>query len=425
MEDTQNSLKSIFFDLYLNPNLLMIAFYQIIATGAFTAQQLLLAAYLDDLGYLETHSLESGLVLAVYFVFWFILGPISGSLSDLHGRKFLIISANIVSGLGFIGLVLFQDLLFLFMVNGILGIGAALRIGSVMALWVQHSPKDRIGESMAYINIILGVGGIGTTIIGFLLWTEVKEASFIVFGPLLLIAAVLIFPISDEGEYIPFSFIGTIDMVRTMVNSKKADNFFLSPPILKLGIHWLAISAIVSFGTFLIPILDRILEELPSDVEIPVVPILIIGMAVIIATFTGLLFWGRISDKWARRPVLVIGFGSTAILVALIYLIFQFDQIPVILDGLNSVDIIVVSFVAVLIVLLFSMTSLIPAPMAWIVDIMGKENMGKAMSLRQALIAIGTIIGTSIGGFVIGSYAIPGLILVILLFLLISAVIIV
>ena len=425
MEKSQNSLRSFIFDLYLNPRLLIIACYQIIATGAFTAQQILLAAYLDDLGYLETHSLMSGLILAIYFVFWFILGPISGTLSDLHGRKFLIISANIISGFGFFGLVLFQDPLMLFFVNGFLGIGAALRIGSVIALWVQHSPKDRIGESMAYINIVLGIGGISAAIFGFILWTEINKASFIVFGIFLLIAAVLVLPISDEGDYIPFSAKGTIDMVRSKFSTKVTDNFFLTPPIIKLGIHWLALSAIVSFGTFLIPIIDRIIEELPSDVILPLVPLLTIGILTITAAFTGLIFWGRISDKWARRPVLIIGFMSTAVLILIIYLIFQFNQIPVIINGLNSTDPFVLCFILFLVVLLFMMTSLIPAPMAWIVDIMGKENLGKAMSLRQALIAIGTIVGTSIGGFVIGYFGISGLILVILLFLIISAVLIV
>ncbi len=425
MENSRNSFKSFFFDLYLNPTLLLIAFYQIIATGAFTAQQILLAAYLDDLGYLETLSLVSGLILAIYFVFWFILGPISGSLSDLHGRKFLIISANIVSGFGFIGLVLFQHPLLLFMVNGILGIGAALRIGSVIALWVQHSPKDRIGESMAYINIILGIGGIGATIIGFILWSEIKEVSFFVFGILLLFSAILILPISDEGDYIPFSFGRTCDMVRSKLSTKISDNFFLTPPIIKLGVHWLALSAIVSFGTFLIPIIDRIIEELPPDVVFPLIPLFTVGVAMMMAAFTGLIFWGRISDKWARRPVLIMGFTSTVVLIVIVFLIFQFNQIPTIIEGLNTADTLVIILVLIIIALFFTMTSLIPTPMAWIVDIMGKENLGKTMSLRQALIAIGTIFGTFIGGFVIGTFSISGLILVILICLIISAIIIV
>ena len=73
MKDINNSLKTFFFDLYLKPSLLLIATYQIVVSGTFTAQQLLLAAYLDELGYLESQSLFSGLILSIFFVFWFLL----------------------------------------------------------------------------------------------------------------------------------------------------------------------------------------------------------------------------------------------------------------------------------------------------------------------------------------------------------------
>ena len=93
MKTSTVDMKSFLFDLYLKPSLLIIAIYQIVVSGTFTAQQILLAAYLDELGYLSENGLFSGLILAVFFVFWFLLGPICGSLSDLHGRKFLMISA--------------------------------------------------------------------------------------------------------------------------------------------------------------------------------------------------------------------------------------------------------------------------------------------------------------------------------------------
>ena len=69
------------------------------------------------------------------------------------------------------------------------------------------------------------------------------------------------------------------------------------------------------------------------------------------------------------------------------------------------------------------MISLIPTPMAWIVDLVGKENVAKAMSLRLAIIALGTIGGTLIGGYILGSFGISGLILVIFLFMIASTVI--
>jgi MFS family permease len=423
MNTPQNSIKSFFFDLYLKPSLLVMAIYQIISTGAYTAQQILLAAYLDELGYLEGLSLISGLILAVYFIFWFILGPIFGTLSDSHGRKFFLISANLVTGIGFFGLVLFTHPLWLFLVNASLGIGASLRIGSIIALWIQHSPENRTGEAMAYINIILGVGGVGSMGVAFILWNEVKEISFMIFGILLLIAALFILPITDEGNYRPFSFKDTVEMVREKIKNRFGDSFFFSPPIIKLGLHWFALSAIVSFGTFLIPIIDRIVVELPSGVELPFPLLITIGVGFVVVAFSGLIIWGRISDKWARRPVLLFGFSSTGILILILFVIFQFEQLPPIINGLISGDLLIIMFLVILLILVFMMTSLIPAPMAWIVDIMGPENLAKAMSIRLALIAIGTILGTSIGGFIIGTFGIPGLILATFIFLGISAVI--
>ncbi|MCK4848439.1 MAG: MFS transporter, partial [Candidatus Heimdallarchaeota archaeon] len=400
-----------------------IAIYQIIVSGTFTAQQILLAAYLDELGYIEDLGLYSGLILAVFFVFWFLLGPICGSLSDLHGRKFLLIVGNIVSGIAFFGLILSPHPLVLFIMNAALGIGSALRIGSVIALWVQHSPQNRIGESMAYVNIILGIGGIGATVLSFILWAEFGEISFVFFGILLILTAILIVPISDQGDYIPFSLSGAVNNFKDKLGTKFFNNFFLTKPIIQLSIHWLAFSAIISFGTFLIPVINRVSADLPLGIQIPLPVIIFLGIGTFLAILGGLIFWGRISDIWARRPVLIIGFSSTGMLLLMTWFIFQYEQLPILLEGLANQNLAVIGLIGFFIVLLCMATSLIPAPMAWIVDLMGEENVAKAMSLRQALIAIGTIVGTSIGGLIIGLFGISGLILVVFIFLLVSAVI--
>ena len=306
--------------------------------------------------------------------------------------------------------------------NAALGIGAALRIGSVIALWVQHSPQNRIGESMAYVNIMLGIGGIGATVLSFILWIEIKEFSFVVFGILLLLSAILIVPIPDQGDYLPFSLNKTISNYKDQLWKRKTDSFYLTKPILQLSIHWLAFSAIISFGTFLIPVIDRVNADFPSNVEIPPSIVIFLGIGALIAVLGGLIFWGRISDIWARRPVLIIGFSSTGVLLLLVWFIFEFDQLTTLLEGLANANIALIVPIGFFMLLLCMATSLIPAPMAWIVDLMGKENVGKAMALRQALIAIGTIIGTSIGGIVIGSFGVSGLILVVFIFLFFSAV---
>ena len=73
-----------------------------------------------------------------------------------------------------------------------------------------------------------------------------------------------------------------------------------------------------------------------------------------------------------------------------------------------------------ILVLIFTAMALIPTPMAWISDLVGHEDLAKAMSLRQALIGMGTVLGALIGGYVIGIFGVSGLFLVILFFLIIS-----
>jgi MFS family permease len=391
-------------------------------TGTFTAQQILLAAYLDQLGYFESYSVLSGVILSSYFAFSFVLGPVCGSLSDLHGRKYLMILSNLVSGIGFIGLITISHPLIMLIMNSLVGIGASFRVGSTVALWVQHTPKDRVGESLGYSNIILGIGGgIGFLFIGFFEFTNQIPLAFILFGLLLFLTAIPIFFLTDSGEYKTFSLSSTYNSLINSVKGKFKNNFFLTKPIIQVSIHWAAFSVIISFGTFLIPILELIINEIPTDINIPFHLLIMIIIAIIIAIVGGLLIWGRISDNWRIKPVLLIGFMGTCILAIFAATLLEFDLIEPLFTGLQSYDPLSILSVIIFLLCLFTAISLIPTPVIWITVLVGEDDLAKAMSLRMALIAIGTILGTIIGPFIIVNFGIGGLLIVILMFLLISA----
>ncbi len=413
------SPKSLIFDLYLRPSLLVLGLYQTIVTVAFTSQQLLLAAYLDEKGYIVI----SGIIIAVYFVFWFTLGPFFSTLSDLHGRKFLMITANGVSFIGFLGMVLAPESFFIetiFIMNALLGIGAAIRVGSTIALWVQNTPQDRIGESLGYNNILGTIGGFTGAILGFFIWSTIKEQAFIIFGILLLVSAIPIVFVNDTGNYIPFS-LEFLSIQRDKSNLK----FFFSRQYIQVCLHWLAFSTIIAFSTFIIPILERLTEEAStgSELSLPFPLLFIISVALVISCVGGLIVWGRISDLWARRPVLIIGYVGMTFLVLSAMVIFMFDWLPMFLDGLSNYNPLSIIIISIVLLSIFTAVSVITTPMAIISDKVGQEDLAKAMSLRQVLIGIGTVIGVFVGGFVIGLYGIPGLLFIILILLVISAVI--
>ncbi|MHA1972611.1 MAG: MFS transporter [Candidatus Hodarchaeales archaeon] len=410
-----SSIKRLLLDLYFNPILVIIGIYQIIVTATFTAQQILLAAYLDELGLM----LISGIIIGVYFFFWFFLGPIFGTYSDLYGRKFLLISSNWLTCFGFFGLVSMHHPIVLFIMNAILGLGTAIRIGSVVAFWIQNSPKNRTGESLAYLNILIAIGGVGGTIVGLSLWVMIKELTFVLFGVALFISSLPIFFLKDHGEYIPFRRESFLQTTKQFFSRNSQLSFFTSKPIIQVTIHWIAFSAIVSFGTFMIPIFERLLEEIPEGLSIPLSTITFIFILMIASATLGLLFWGRISDRWGRKPVLIIGYIGIIAIVLGIYLVLQLHLLPIVISVISKLDILGLVIVTILFLAIFAAVSLVPIPIAWITDLVG-DDLAKAMSLRQASIGVATIIGTIIGGFVIGSVGILGLLVVIIVFLLIS-----
>ncbi|WP_455140601.1 MFS transporter [Candidatus Hodarchaeum mangrovi] len=413
-----SSLKEVLFDLYLKPALILIGIYQIIVTAIFTAQQLLLAAYLDELNLLTI----SGFIIGVYFLFWFLLGPIFATLSDIYGRKFLLISSNWISGLAFLVLSIITEPIILFFMNGLIGIGTAIRIGSIIAFWIQYSPKNRKGESIAYINILIGVGGVFGTIFGFTLWILVKELVFIIFGILLLISSFLIFPLKDLGNYATFNWPSFLKTFQQLVSRETQLSFFLSKQMIQISLHWFGLSAIVSFGTYLIPIIKLFLDELPSRFLLPLPIIIIIGILSIISIGLGLVIWGRISDNWKRKPVLIIGYLGIFTIVSIFFIVLQFDLTTILINDIISLNPSGIGIILIFLASILAAVSLIPVPIAWITDLAG-DDLAKAISLRQAVIGMATIVGTIIGGYVLAIYGNTGLMVVIFLFLLLSAII--
>jgi predicted MFS family arabinose efflux permease len=107
------------------------------------------------------------------------------------------------------------------------------------------------------------------------------------------------------------------------------------------------------------------------------------------------------------------------------FILFEFDLLTPMLTGLTTNDPLSILTILLFLMCLFAAIGLIPTPMTWITTLVGENDLAKAMSLRMALIAVGTIIGTAIGPFILVNFGIGGLILVILFFLMISAVIVV
>ncbi len=136
---------------------------------------------------------------------------------------------------------------------------------------------------------------------------------------------------------------------------------------------------LVGFG-LIIPVLPTYAHELKASDT--VVGLLIASYSIMQFVFTP--FWGRLSDKLGRRPILLISLLASSIG----YLIWGFS---------NSLELLFLSRI----VAGFGNANIAVAQ-AYITDITTQENRAKGMGLVGAAFGLGFVIGPAIGGLCVG-----------------------
>jgi len=139
---------------------------------------------------------------------------------------------------------------------------------------------------------------------------------------------------------------------------------------------------LVGFG-LLIPLLPFIVQRTGASMEVITI---VLGLYSLVQ-FLAAPIWGRISDKWGRKPVLVI----TSYGLALSYVIVAYAQ---------SLEMLIVSRVVGGI-----MAANIGAAQAYMADITTPENRSKGMGVLGAAFGLGFILGPAIGGVLGGNDA--------------------
>jgi DHA1 family multidrug resistance protein-like MFS transporter len=404
-------------DIYLNLSLWIIVIWQLTATINFTAVQLLLPLYLGD--FLEIEMTIVGIIVSIFFLFWFVTSPIAGIMSDTFGRRIFLYLASIISACGQLGLTLFSDPISLLLTNAIVGFGSALGAGSAVALWVVNVPENRVAESMGYYNIILGIGGVLGAIGGAIMYENFIGNTFLIFAILRIITVLPIFYISEKQTYQTFTVKNILYTMKNRVYTK----FYLSRDVLQVSIHWIAFSAVVGISGYTFSIVNRItgVDVPPTTTEMGV---LIIGIPFVLL----LPIWGWFADRCGNRPILAVGLSGTIIAAIYVFFLIRFGIAKsFILDALNMSRIdFIYPYLPVLIPLLFTIltaAAIIPSSMSWIVDRINEEDLAKVLSIRRALIGIGTVIGSFLAGITIGLFDVSTLFIVIAVLVIISAII--
>ena len=309
------------------------------------------------------------------------------------------------------------------------GLASAMISGPVLAVFADISPDENHGETMGKFYLAKSAGGAVGYPFGLISWTILREGAFFFFAIVMFLAtSIYLFRffeprrdlvIGEETETMlsDFSQIvkdSDIDMnpFKTMIESLQDKQFR------KFAIAWLAYTTLIGASAFVAPL---VIIELVSEVGFLIA---IIGFVAICTMGILQPVLGKLSDNVGRKPFLVIGVVGTSMLLVTLASILNYRstngtqewELSEVSDLLRNpfsfTETITLRFIPeypiqiphillVLMVAIFGLSAsgFASAALGLISDVAKTEHRGREMGFTQSLMAMGNIIGASIGGY--------------------------
>ena len=369
-------------------------------------------------------------IIVIYYIVNLSLASYFGYLSDRIGRRKMLVFGTFISILSFLPFPFYQnpnDLIILLFANALKGIGAAAYSGPIMALFADFAPKEGKGEFMGLYYLSRSAGGAIGIFLSVVLWTIFNNDAYFFFAILLMFATQIFLVIKEPRASVDLRALQFSDLWKIQVEGENiSPELEINPLILVLetlkskefrtfSIVWLIFSSIVGIG---ITYTAAILKLRNIDPIFAVIPILAIAV-IVGATQTR---FGALSDRHGRKPFMLLGISATALLIAIIQgLLLQNNFVEYIYNplGFSSINIeltalfiIPMPFIVVtgiLMLLVLCAATFPSSAMGFLADVTKPGQRGKDMGLIQSLLAIGNILGITLGGFALSEFGILGI----------------
>ncbi|MHA2298301.1 MAG: MFS transporter [Candidatus Hodarchaeales archaeon] len=407
------------------------AFFLIVAllmNTEFSSHSLFLTFFL--LTGLDYEPILAGMIIASYFISWLLFASYAGSLSDKYGWKKFLILGSILSGSCFLLQPLWNNYIFLLVLNIFNGLGYGLLLGPVLALIAQFTPRENYSVIMGIFYTAQGIGGILGLILGSLAWDFLGIFGSPVFaGIALIIVIVVLLSGSSEGrdiQKIELVSISEIAEFKNILNPFSAiiDGWKLEI-FRKYAIAWLAFSTLVAGGGQYLPVI--IVELTNEAITATGVLLLLVPPIVLIALSQPVI--GYLADKFGRVLFQYLGIIGAMSLISLFgALVFQdilavpgsssqilaFISEPLAFSPLvflNVVPVPKIFFTVALVVTAVLATCFIPSSMGILLAGIGEEEKAKSLGLFNALVGTGTTTGVLLGALFLSLFGYAGVIL--------------
>lgn len=369
-----------------------------------------------------------GILSALFYVTELTLAPVFGAVSDLRGRRFILVLGPLMGAIALpiyplsaLAATSILGVAILGFTRLLEGVSTAAKVPSALGYLADATEGEGVtraalrGRVMGLYEISFLVGMVGGNIIGGQLWKPLQENAFFIVALFYVLATVLLFffvPESLPAEArkhqaeLRESVGDTEHPVRSLlaVRMKSYGTLLREPALRGFVPAWLAINAVVGlFGNLVQPLMiapragtpDPFPEQiLYGKFETWQVSFLFAGFGLVF--MAGIWVWSLLYAKIRKSTVMQIASGG--LFVTCLALFGINDQILPIPDPWSTFV-----WMPVLVVGLFLVSGFTPVALAYLAEISGTrvEHRGAVMGLYSVFLGLGQLIGSGLGGIFI------------------------
>lgn len=348
------------------------------------SSRVVLPLYFGNIG---ISTAEIGILMAISGFAGIFGGVIAGKLSDVIGRKPLIASGLLAYTIPWIFIMFGTNTIFFYVALIIEGLTLQIFFTAIYAFIADLFPPERRGSIMGVWQSLLNVGRtVGQLLsVGIVYAAFGSDAYFILMIILHIFSGLIVFFFVKESKLIKRSHFNMLDFFTTIPKAFRRFKFKPSIPRFNRSVYiYFLASVLRSAGQVMtMPIFTIYLIELGVTVaEISI----IYTVASLVTSFTPILF-GKLSDKYGRKKMLVSGIFSSGIISLLYLLVTTFQA---------------VLFVRVLSALAFSIIA--PIGLAFLTELLPTTERGLGLGFYQTFNSSGGMIWGAIGGIIVQYY---------------------
>lgn len=369
-----------------------------------------------------------GILSALFYVTELTLAPVFGAMSDLRGRRFILVLGPLMGVIALpiypisaLAATSFLGIAILGFARLLEGVSTAAKVPSALGYLADATEGEGVrraalrGRVMGLYEISFLVGMVGGNIIGGQMWKPLAENAFYIVALFYVLATVLLFFFVPESlpeearkhqEELKASAGDTAHPVRALLGARlKSYRTLLSEPALRGFVPaWLAVNAVVGlFGNLVQPLMiapragtpdpfpDQILY---GKFETAQVSFIFAGFGLVF--MVGIWAWSLLYAKVRKSTTMQIASGGLFITCLALFGIN--DQILPIAQPWTTFV-----WLPVLMIGLFLVSGFTPVALAYLAEISGTrvEHRGAVMGLYSVFLGLGQLIGSGLGGIFI------------------------